>query len=575
MIDFQTLRSQIKNINKVNFRKVKIAILGNYSTQFLSKSIGYSGLKRSIEFEIYNAEYDQIEAEVFDPDSGIYEFKPDFVLLTISSIKLQDKFYSLSSEEKASFANNYTAQLGNLISVINSRINTKIILNNFEIINDQVFGSIYSKQDISFTTNLFELNYELIKISKANENVYLFDLNGLIQYYGAKNIRDWSQYVNADLHFSLDFHAVFSEGLAGFINAFLGNIKKCLVLDLDNTLWGGIIGDDGLQGIEIGSLGTGKSFTQLQKWIKQLKERGIIIAVCSKNTESVAKEPFEKHAEMELRLDDIAVFIANWENKADNIRSIQSILNIGFDSMVFIDDNPAERDIIRQNLPEICVPELPEDPALYLDFLKSLNLFETASFSNGDKDRTKQYQQEAERQKLQFSMTDIGQYLTSLDMRINIGNFQPSDIHRIAQLSQRSNQFNLRTVRYSENDINAIENDSSYYPYAIKLKDKYGDYGLISIIIVKSDNNESLFIENWIMSCRVLKRGVESAALNFIVDMALQKGYKRIVGEYVATAKNALVKDHYENLGFIQDGEQWYLDISDFEPINNYINKEI
>lgn len=572
MIDFQTLKNQAKQIDKGNFKQTKIAILGNYSTQFLSKSIEYSGLKRSIGFKIYNAEYDQIESEIYDPTSGLYDFDPDFIFITISALKLQDKFYSQNNEEKISFTSGYITSFENLIITLNNRLSAKIIVNNFEILNDQVFGNLYSKVDLSFTRKLYELNYELIQLSKATDNLYLFDLNALVQYYGARNIRDWSQYVNADLHYALDFHAVISEKLVGFIGAFLGAIKKCLIVDLDNTLWGGIIGDDGLQGIEIGALGIGKAYTELQKWVKQLKERGVIIAVSSKNTDSIAKEPFEKHPEMVLKLEDIAVFNANWDNKADNIRSIQKILNIGFDSMVFIDDNPAERAIIRQNLPEVCVPELPEDPALYLDYLKSLNLFETASFSTGDKDRTKQYQQEAERQKLQISLTNIEDYLRSIEMYISIEPFNQLDISRIAQLTQRSNQFNLRTIRYSENDIKEIIEDNITYTCSVKLKDKFGDYGLISVLILKKLDEERLFIDTWIMSCRVLKRGVESAVLNYCVAIAKENGFKQLVGQYIPTNKNGLVQDHYSNLGFSIKADYWYLDLENFKPLVHYIN---
>ena len=573
LIDFQTLKSQAKGIQKNNFKKAKIAILGNYTTQFLAKSIEYSGLKHSVEFEIYNAEYDQIESEIYDLNSGLYNFSADFVFITISSLKLQSKFYALSAEQKATFCRDYITDLTNLINVLNSRIKTKIIINNLEILNDEVFGNFYAKVDQSFTSNVYDLNAGLLQLARTFDNLYLFDLNGLIQYYGTRHIRDWSQYVNADLHYSLDFHAAISEKLVAFIAAFLGAIKKCVIVDLDNTMWGGIIGDDGLQGIQIGSLGIGKSYTELQKWIKQLKERGIIVAVCSKNTESVAKEPFEKHPEMVLKLDDIAVFIANWENKADNIRAIQQILNIGFDSMVFLDDNPAERSIIRQNLPAVCVPELPEDPALYLDYLKSLHLFETASFSTGDKDRTKQYQEEAQRQQLQFTVTNIEDYLKSLQMEIVIEPFNPIDIPRIAQLTQRSNQFNLRTVRYSEVEIRDMAADSSnYFTCSVKLKDKFGDYGLISVLILKRLSDESLFVDTWVMSCRVLKRGVENAVVNYCIALAKNNGFRQLVGEYIATAKNDLVREHYPSLGFAEKDGLWHLDVQNFKPLIHYIN---
>ena len=226
-----------------------------------------------------------------------------------------------------------------------------------------------------------------------------------------------------------------------------GTFNKCLILDLDNTLWGGVIGDDGIEGIQLGhGLGIGKAFTELQQWAKKLQQRGIILCVVSKNDEQVAKEPFIHHPDMVLRLDDIAVFMANWETKVDNIRAVQQVLNIGFDSMVFLDDNPFERAIVRENIPGITVPELPEDPAQYLEFLYSLNLFETASASEVDDKRTRQYQQEAKRIELKRTFANEQEFLASLGMEARVEPFTAFNTPRVAQLTQRSNQFNLRTM---------------------------------------------------------------------------------------------------------------------------------
>ncbi len=559
MMDFGTLRKQARAIDKTSFRKIKVAVLGNYATQFLSKSIEYSGVKASYNFDLYNADYNQIESEILDPTSGLYAFEPDYTIISLSSFKLLDKYYSRSGEARQSFAEDYSTYFRNLIGTLLSQSSTKIIVNNIEILNDQVYGSLFAKVKQSFTFQSYLLNASLLEMSNTTDNLYLFDLNGLIQYHGAKNIRDWQQHINADMPYSLDFLAIISEYVTAFISAFAGTFKKCIIVDLDDTLWGGIIGDDGVEGIRVGTLGIGRAFSDFQRWLKELKERGIILAVCSKNEEKTAKEPFLSHPEMVLKLEDIAVFVANWENKADNIRSIQEILNIGFDSMVFLDDNPAEREIVRQNIPQITVPELPNDPALYLDFLINLRLFETASLSSGDKDRTAQYQQEAERQKLRFSITNMDEYLKSLGIEMTIESFQTLDIPRIAQLSQRSNQFNLRTVRYSESDIRKIIADQSYYTISLKLRDKFGDYGLVSLITLRTTDSNNLFIENWIMSCRVLKRGVENAVLDHIKGIALKNGYKLIIGEYIPSSKNVLVKDHYKNLGFTQSEDVWHL----------------
>tara|TARA_B100001063_G_scaffold151056_1_gene140952 strand:- start:849 stop:1982 length:1134 start_codon:yes stop_codon:yes gene_type:complete len=344
-----------------------------------------------------------------------------------------------------------------------------------------------------------------------------------------------------------------------------GRFNKCIILDLDNTTWGGIIGDDGIEKIQVGNLGIGKAFSEFQLWVKKLKNRGIIIAVCSKNTESVAVEPFKKHPDMILKMEDISVFVANWENKADNIRYIQNVLNIGFDSMVFIDDNPFERNIVRENITEICVPEMPEDPADYLEYLYSLNLFETISYSDLDYARTKKYQIEAKRISSQKKYTNQNDFLKSLKMVSKIESFNNFNTPRIAELSQRSNQFNLRTVRYTEKDIASISDSKNHFTFAFNLKDKFGDHGIICVIILEKQDINTLFIDTWLMSCRVLKRGMEKFVLNYLAKFCTQNNYKFITGEYILTTKNAIVKDHYLNLGFKNKNKHFVLNLNSYK----------
>jgi FkbH-like protein len=339
-------------------------------------------------------------------------------------------------------------------------------------------------------------------------------------------------------------------------------------------MWGGVIGDDGIENIQIGNLGIGKVFTEFQYWLKKLKNRGIILAICSKNTESVAKAPFERHPDMVLRLEDISVFVANWENKADNIRQIQSILNIGFDSMVFLDDNPFERNIVRENIPGITVPELPEDPAGYLEYLYSQNLFETATFSEEDRERTKQYQVEAERHQLLQKSTNEEEFLQSLDMVSGVTPFNKFNTPRVAQLSQRSNQYNLRTVRYTEGDIERLSRSPEHFTFSFTLADKFGDNGLVCVTILQKESDDTLFIDSWFMSCRVLKRGMEQFVLNTMVLFARGKGIRYLRGEYLPTEKNAMVKDHYEELGFAPAGDGWVLDVEDYELKICYIKTD-
>lgn len=281
---------------------------------------------------------------------------------------------------------------------------------------------------------------------------------------------------------------------------------------------------------------------------------------------------------MLLALDDIAVFVANWQNKVDNIRTIQQILNIGFDSMVFLDDNPFERNMVREHLPEVTVPELPEDPGDYLEYLYSENLFETVSYSAGDKDRTKQYQVEAKRVSLSKSFTDEKDFLKSLDMVSEVKGFDSFNIPRVAQLSQRSNQFNLRTIRYTEAEITAIKDNPEYLDFSFTLSDKFGDNGLICVLILKRMAPDTLFIDTWLMSCRVLKRGMENFVLNTVVEHARQKGVEYIIGEYLPTQKNKMVEEHYSNLGFCKmtgtETARYILNVSEYKNRECYIKQQ-
>ncbi|MGZ4037288.1 MAG: HAD-IIIC family phosphatase, partial [Bacteroidia bacterium] len=303
------------------------------------------------------------------------------------------------------------------------------------------------------------------------------------------------------------------------------------------------------------------------------KERGIIIAVCSKNNEATAKEPFQKHPDMVLTLDDIAVFVANWDTKADNIKYIQSVLNIGFDSMVFLDDNPFERSMVRTHFPQVLVPELPEDPTLYLDYLMKLNLFETASFSEEDGQRTKQYQEEASRVIAQKSFVNEDDFLANLNMTSEVSAFTKFNVPRVAQLSQRSNQFNLRTVRYTEEDVQRLSQSDKHVTLAFTLKDKFGDNGLISVIILEKQNT-ALFIETWLMSCRVLKRSMENFTLNTIMKYAKENGFTKVIGEYIPTPKNSMVKDHYKELGFTETNGKWELNVTGYQDRKCFIDAE-
>jgi FkbH-like protein len=563
LLTFQELKKNLKK-DFSGLKSIKLAVLGDSATQLYVQAVKGYGYAAGIHFNIFEADYDQIERQAFDPTSELYEFSPDFVVIFYCTNKLFKKFGKLGTVEKTSFARHQVKNAEDLYQTITSKIKCKIILFNFPEMNDAVFGNYANKTSASFIYQLRTINVELMNLALRLKNFFLLDANILQSQYGHNFITDNKIYINTDLLFSLDFIPIVAKNTVEIIQSIQGVFKKCLILDLDNTLWGGIIGDDGMENIQIGDLGIGRAFSELQVWIKQLKQRGIILAVCSKNDEEKAKEPFEKHPDMILRLEDIAVFVANWNNKADNIRYIQSILNIGFDSMVFLDDNPFERNMVRENVPQVTIPELPEDPAEYLNYLQGLNLFETASFTEEDEQRTVQYQEEANRTIVQQQFTNEADFLKCLDMVSLVQPFNTFNTPRVSQLTQRSNQFNLRTVRYTEEEIQKIAGNPDYITLAFSLRDKFGDYGLICLIILVKKEDHTLFIDTWIMSCRVLKRNMENFVLNTMVNKAKEAGFMQLQGEYLPTAKNNMVKDHYKNLGFIEEGNNWTLSLKDY-----------
>lgn len=574
MITFKELKRNLKK-DVSSLPTIRVSLLGDSATQFLATSIKGMGIERGYYVDLFEAEYNQVERQVLDPTSDLYKHEAKYTVVFQSTHKLLEKYAMMSAKEQACMADERL----DFVRTICNQVSGNVIYYNYPEIEDVVFGSYANKIQSSFTYQLRKLNYELMNLSQEYQKLFVCDLCGLQNKFGRDMMFDSSVYVSTEMLLSLDALPYVASRTMDIIGAIEGRFKKCLILDLDNTVWGGVVGDDGWENIQVGhGLGIGKAFTEFQEWIKKLKNRGIIVCVCSKNDDEKAKEPFVKNPEMVLKLDDISVFIANWENKADNIRSIQSILNIGFDSMVFLDDNPFERNIVRENIPGVTVPELPEDPGEYLEFLYSQNLFETASYSNADKDRTKQYQVEAKRVSAAKAFTNEADFLKSLDMVSEVKGFDKFNTPRVAQLSQRSNQFNLRTVRYTEDQISAIEQSDKYATFSFTLEDKYGDNGLIAVVILEKMDAETLFIDTWFMSCRVLKRGMENFTLNAIVGYARENGFTKIIGEYLPTAKNGMVKDHYPNLGFIRingtDTAQWTLDVHSYQNRKCYIVKK-
>jgi FkbH-like protein len=566
---FSDIRPNLRK-DYAQFPSTRIAILGDTPTQFLHQALKACAYDRSLNPIVFEAGIDQIDAQVLDATSELHRFRPDYVLLFESAQRLLSRFYACPREEQTTFGQMHLEHVQALCRALDSHLESPVIYCNFGEIDDGVYGSYANKTRLSFSYQIRRVNLGLMDLASTVQNLFIVDLSSLQNRAGRSNIVSTATYATTGFAYSLDFWPGLATRALDIVLCLRGRMHKAVVVDLDNTLWGGVVGDDGLENIQIGNLGIGRAFSELQAWLKQLQKRGILLAVCSKNYEATAREVFEKHPDMVLRLDDFAVFVANWENKVDNIRHVQRVLGIGFDSMVYLDDSPFERAMVKQAIPSLTIPELPEDPADYLDVLSSLNLFETGTLSDSDEVRTRQYRQEAHRMSLQKTYDSEAAFLASLEMVATARPFDRFHVPRIAQLSQRSNQFNLRTLRYTERDVETIMDAPSYLARYFTLADRVGDYGLVSVVVL-SKRDEYLFIENWLMSCRVLQRGMEGFVLNIVMQLARENGYARVVGEYIATDKNQLVKDHYCRLGFRAENGLWIATTDDYVEKQAYI----
>jgi FkbH-like protein len=529
--------------------KIRLAVLGGYSLYPLHELIEHLCEVENLPVELWKGDYDNYIAEIMDEGSALYSFAPEVVFL-------------LPSEHRCTYTGKWTDErelqeaevkrivdeLLALVRKVNKKTRAEIIMANFMPPARHDPGT-YRTRTLGSDWNFRKrVNMELGL--NAPSCLRICDLEYLAYRIGGLASRDERGWFESKQPCSPALMVEAAREVTHLIGSLKRATKKVLVLDLDNTLWGGVIGDDGLEGIELGDTSPrGEAFKAFQKYIASLKERGVLLAVCSKNDYAKAIEPFEKHPEMALCLEDIVSFKANWESKADNIRLMAAELNLGLDSFAFVDDNPAEIEIVRQFAPEVTTILLGPDPAGYVTQLQDCRLFEPRSITVEDAERTNQYRSDVQRKKLQASVTDMDSYLESLAMEAVISEFTAVDVPRLSQLINKSNQFNLITRRRSEAEVIAVMNDPEHVAYSMRLKDRFGDHGLISVVIGKKCG-ETMHIDTWLMSCRVLKRQVEEEILNELARLARARGCTRLEGIYLPTAKNEMVRDFYSRMGF-------------------------
>jgi len=551
--------------------KLRLAMLGGYSLYPLREFIEHLCEVESLPIELWQGDYDNYVSEIMDDGNELHAFAPQVVFLLpaerrcVYTGKLTDP-RSLAQTA----AQHVVDSLLELTQKAHEKTGAEIITTNFMLPARHDLGAFRARtlgSDWSFRK---WVNLELGLA--APPYLHICDWEFLAHRLGGLAACDERSWFESKQPGSPALLVALAREAAQLILALRRAPKKVLVLDLDNTLWGGVVADDGLEGIELGDTSPrGEAFKAFQKYIASLKQRGVLLAVCSKNDLARAAEPFEKHPDMVLKMEDFVCFQANWEPKSENLRAMASELNLGLDSLVFVDDNPAEIEIVRQFVPEVTTILLGPNPSDYVAQLADCRLFEPRSITGEDAERTSQYRSAAQRQALEASVTDMAAYLETLQMEAIITEFTPVDVPRLSQLINKSNQFNLTTRRRSEAEVIAVMNAPEEIGFSVRLKDRFGDHGLISIV-VGTHAGETLQIDTWLMSCRVLKRGVEAEVLNELVRLAKVLNCQRLLGTFLPTPKNEMVRDFYGQMGFTLTIEsemkrEFELRLENFQPI--------
>jgi FkbH-like protein len=556
------------------FEDVRLAILTASTVDHLLPPTRVAGLRRNLRIEGYAGGYGQYRQDLLNPTSGLHAFKPNVVLFSlIAKDFIGAVSLSASADEAGRVVAATVADIRDLWRRAREAFGGLVIQQSFMDVEPQLFGGLDASVPGASSRLVAQLNTALAEAAYADSVLWL-DVTRAAARDGLDTWFDVARWLQAKMEIAPQAAPVYGDMVARLIAAARGKSRKCLVLDLDNTLWGGVIGDDGVEGIALGQgSAAGEAHLALQRYAKALKERGVILAVCSKNDIKIAEAAFRDHPEMLLKRGDIAVFLANWDDKVTNIRSIAQQLNIGLDSLVFVDDNPMERGHVRSELPMVAVPEMPKDPAHYVRVLADAGYFEATSFTKEDSERADQYAANAEREGLLNGAGGLDAYLEQLGMTVEFGGVTPLNLARVTQLINKTNQFNTTTVRMTEQDVQALAMDPKSVVLQFRLVDKFGDNGLVSVLLAGAGEPGQLDIANWVMSCRVFGRQLEDEAMNILVEAARVRGVRTLNAAYLPTAKNGVVRDLFERLGFTrtatardapEGASQWSLSIAEY-----------
>ncbi|MGD0966473.1 MAG: HAD-IIIC family phosphatase [Candidatus Acidiferrales bacterium] len=554
-------------LRQTNLVPTRIAILGGSTTAEVKSMLELFLLAQGIQPTFYESGYNRYSEDVLFESPGLWNFKPDIVFIHTTWHNVS-QFPELMEAEKEveDRLRREAARFESVWEKIHRELGALIIQNNFDLPHLRPLGNLEASESSGRVNFLMRLNAEFASYARKHSRFLINDILYLSAQVGLDVWHSHTYWYNFHMAVSPAATVTLAQNVAAIVKSVYGRSRKCLVLDLDNTLWGGVVGDDGVQNLILGrDHPVGEAFLDFQRYVKDLQRRGVILAVCSKNDIENAKEGFS-HPDSILKLEDFSAFKANWNPKPENIREIAAELNIGLDSVVFLDDNPAERALVADQLPDVASPEVGSDVSRFAEILEHERYFEVDKVVQDDLNRSAYYNSNAQRSAHQAGFRDYGEFLASLEMTAEIGPFSPAYLERITQLINKTNQFNLTTRRYTSAEVEAISQNLGLITLYGRLADRFGDNGLVSVLIGRV-LGETVELDLWLMSCRVLNREMEFAMFDALVEQCQARGIRRVVGVYIPSKKNSMVAGHYAGLGFSRLSESsgghvlWQYDI--------------
>jgi FkbH-like protein len=549
----------------INAAACKVSILRSFTVEPLVPLLRAGAAVNGIDAAVHVGNFNAHVQDLLDPNSSHNRFAADVTILAVQSRDVAPDlwfdFTALTREQIAAAIARVAQEFREWVKICRSHSQSHLIVHTLEIPSRGSAGILDSQDREGQAAAFRAINASLAELAAQHRGVYLLDYDGLIAESGRTNWRDERKWLDARLPIAADCLPHLATEWLRFLHPLTGRICKAVAIDLDNTLWGGVIAEDGMAGIQLGAEYPGAAFRNLQRALLDLSRRGILLALCSKNNPADAMEALEKHPGMLLRPADFAAMRINWHDKATNLREIAAELNIGVDAIAFLDDNPAERSWVRQEAPEVTVLELPPDPMEYERVVRDAPVFERLTLAAEDRERGRYYSEQAQREDLKRKASSLEDFYRSLEMRAQIARVTPQTLARVAQLTQKTNQFNLTTRRYTEQQISEIAADPAARVYSLAAQDRFGDNGIVGVAIARLAD-DALEIDTFLLSCRVIGRTIETALLGALADHGRKLGAAKLAGEFIPTRKNAPAANFYANHGFRQTESRWEFDLA-------------